>query len=161
MVADQDPGSLQELVQAPLMAVRLGSAHFSDVMIGFPSRRIDGWWECPTVIKVDEITQPWTLSSFLALVEYFSGQYSGQKSCISGHFSCILLHETQATGFRAPLGKYFNPSGLSWLRGRDLNPRPSGYEPDELPGCSTPRLGIAYIHPLISLRNRKVLQFTH
>jgi hypothetical protein len=24
------------------------------------------------------------------------------------------------------------------LRGRDLNPRPSGYEPDELPGCSTP-----------------------
>jgi hypothetical protein len=37
-----------------------------------------------------------------------------------------------------------------------LNPRPSGYEPDELPGCSTPRLGIAYIHPLVSLRNRKV-----
>jgi hypothetical protein len=28
----------------------------------------------------------------------------------------------------------------NWLRGRDLNPRPSGYEPDELPGCSTPRL---------------------
>ena len=24
-------------------------------------------------------------------------------------------------------------------RGRDLNPRPSGYEPDELPDCSTPR----------------------
>src|SRR5271154_3231522 len=32
-------------------------------------------------------------------------------------------------GFQAP----------NWLRGRDLNPRPSGYEPDELPGCSTPR----------------------
>jgi hypothetical protein len=27
----------------------------------------------------------------------------------------------------------------SWLRGVDLNHRPSGYEPDELPGCSTPR----------------------
>ena len=25
------------------------------------------------------------------------------------------------------------------LRGEDLNLRPSGYEPDELPGCSTPR----------------------
>ena len=28
----------------------------------------------------------------------------------------------------------------SWLRGLDLNQRPSGYEPDELPGCSTPRM---------------------
>ena len=27
----------------------------------------------------------------------------------------------------------------SWLRGRDLNPRPLGYEPNELPDCSTPR----------------------
>jgi hypothetical protein len=26
-----------------------------------------------------------------------------------------------------------------WLRGRDLNPRPLGYEPNELPGCSTPQ----------------------
>ena len=28
-----------------------------------------------------------------------------------------------------------------WLRGRDLNPRPLGYEPNELPDCSTPRQG--------------------
>ena len=26
----------------------------------------------------------------------------------------------------------------SWWRGKDLNLRPSGYEPDELPDCSTP-----------------------
>jgi len=30
-------------------------------------------------------------------------------------------------------------SSKKWERGWDLNPRPSGYEPDELPDCSTPR----------------------
>ena len=27
---------------------------------------------------------------------------------------------------------------MDWLRGVDLNHRPLGYEPNELPGCSTP-----------------------
>ena len=32
-----------------------------------------------------------------------------------------------------------NAKNVNWLRGRDLNPRPLGYEPNELPDCSTPR----------------------
>src|SRR5580658_1592047 len=35
-----------------------------------------------------------------------------------------------------------------WWRGEDLNLRPSGYEPDELPDCSTPRRRGAVYSPL-------------
>jgi hypothetical protein len=31
---------------------------------------------------------------------------------------------------------------IAWLRGVDLNHRPLGYEPNELPDCSTPRIDI-------------------
>ena len=37
-----------------------------------------------------------------------------------------------------------------WLRGLDLNQRPSGYEPDELPDCSTPR----YLFDCLKRRRR-------
>ena len=41
----------------------------------------------------------------------------------------------------------------TWLRGKDLNQRPSGYEPDELPGCSTPR----YVEVGLCIRFKSVL----
>jgi hypothetical protein len=41
-------------------------------------------------------------------------------SCVTGRHSNQLNYQTE-------------------LRGQDLNLRPSGYEPDELPDCSTPR----------------------
>ena len=47
-----------------------------------------------------------------------------------------INHTIQCLTKNTPIGAFFIKS---WLRGLDLNQRPSGYEPDELPGCSTPR----------------------
>ena len=51
--------------------------------------------------------------------------------------------EPLTSGLQSPRSAKLSyaPSRLlkGWLRGRDLNPRPLGYEPNELPDCSTPR----------------------
>ena len=45
---------------------------------------------------------------------------------------------------QGPLGTFVLSGPYSvpnWVQGLDLNQRPSGYEPDELPGCSTLQQG--------------------
>ena len=48
-------------------------------------------------------------------------------------------HPTVVLECRLYHGESHAVRGSHWLRGRDLNPRPLGYEPNELPDCSTPR----------------------
>ena len=47
-----------------------------------------------------------------------------------------------------------------WLREPDLNQRPSGYEPDELPGCSIPRCYLSIISSYIGIVNSYDIIFT-
>ncbi len=50
--------------------------------------------------------------------------------------------EPLTSGLQSPRSaklSYTPKASEGWLRGRDLNPRPLGYEPNELPDCSTPR----------------------
>ena len=42
-----------------------------------------------------------------------------------------------------------------WLWGLDLNQRPFGYEPNELPGCSTPR----HTPPTLCIGSHKYIAF--
>ena len=59
----------------------------------------------------------------------------------SGEISWISLERGMAMKplVRRIIGLYWISLKVEWLRGLDLNQRPLGYEPNKLPGCSTPR----------------------
>jgi hypothetical protein len=71
----------------------------------------------------------------MALKPLLSGGYGNGNSSMDEPFAPSYWH-AQLTG-RKPY--VFDGKVLEgWLRGVDLNHRPLGYEPNELPDCSTP-----------------------
>ena len=74
-------------------------------------------------------------------VIFYSKMTSKEKSR-PGFFHRLFLSCGKAHDFPSEKAKQKSILKLQdawWLRGPDLNQRPSGYEPDELPDCSTPR----------------------
>ena len=58
---------------------------------------------------------------------------------VHGNFAEFRFGLTVATIALKKAGRANRSFSEGWLRGLDLNQRPLGYEPNELPGCSTPR----------------------
>ena len=67
------------------------------------------------------------------------------KSCDDTDLVTNLATEAQErqSPHLAGFAKSLSGLNIPWLRGQDLNLRPLGYEPNELPDCSTPRLKLA------------------
>ena len=58
------------------------------------------------------------------------------------HYDNGNIMETEFFQAKNKHSRFLESAYITWLRRLDLNQRPSGYEPDELPSCSTPRYTI-------------------
>src|SRR5262245_34886473 len=84
-----------------------------------------------------------TLSSsgFRTIREIRPADSAGDEGFVPGHEGGHWAQERDKKRGRLQWPPFHSLDSIDdcWWRGRDLNSRPLGYEPNELPGCSTPR----------------------
>ena len=93
--------------------------------------------DSPKPVQPEQAKAPTTASDTAAstrpTLQHSSDTSSSTRPSATNHAS--KPRKPPNRGFES----FLCPDTGQWWRGQDLNLRPSGYEPDELPGCSTPR----------------------
>ena len=89
------------------------------------------------------VTLPFPEAGIRLLPQKSLGMFASTKGTDFERFQEAAPARPEGGRTKKPAGAMDGPAGVTW-RGQDSNLRPRGYEPRELPGCSTPRhLGVA------------------
>src|SRR5262245_20499032 len=64
---------------------------------------------------------------------------ASDRHCACDSLAIIRRQSRKTAATKKGFQNLWKPLEAFWLRGQDLNLRPLGYEPNELPDCSTPR----------------------
>jgi hypothetical protein len=83
-------------------------------------------------------SNPETLVLLLATSKFHGFEATHHKFLCDFSDLLFVSEDLLVAKIMGPFGAHNDSE--NWLREPDLNRRPSGYEPDELPGCSIPRL---------------------
>ena len=122
--------------EAALAGLRLELARHDEPAAEPPS--IDPAWVRAKLERLEELLRAEPARAKIEIAKHLDGELVIEPlpDDETGHRRAQVSGRVKSNGLLANQEAVYADR---WLRGLDLNQRPLGYEPNELPGCSTPR----------------------